>query len=121
MSKEILEKLAIEINIRYMDRYPSKLDSEKMSVPDYPQLYTSVGSKNLVIDALPFTKFRTIVPITMNLPVSKFYQLQLDELNLKNASLTLEDKQENVFQDLSILPCYSFYSINGKRPLRFTY
>ncbi len=26
MSKEILEKLAIEINIRYMDRYPSKLD-----------------------------------------------------------------------------------------------
>lgn len=26
MSKEILEKLAIEINIRYVDRYPSKLD-----------------------------------------------------------------------------------------------
>lgn len=25
MSKEILEKLAIEINIRYVDRYPSKL------------------------------------------------------------------------------------------------
>lgn len=103
----------------HLDTLVDEFDSEKMFVPDYPQLYTSVGSKNLVIDALPFTKFRTIVPITMNLPVSKFYQLQLDELNLKNASLTLEDKQENVFQDLSILPCYSFYSINGTISDRF--
>lgn len=103
----------------HLDAMVDSFDSEKMSVPDYPQLYTSVGSINLVIDALPFSKLRTSVPITVDLPSSKSYQLQIDELNLENATLTLEDKQENILQDLSINPCYSFYSVNGVTSDRF--
>lgn len=97
----------------HLDTLFDSFDSEKMSVPDYPQLYTTVGSKNLVIDALSFSKLRTNIPISVDLPSSKSYQLQIDELNLENTSLILEDKHEHVLQDLSINPCYSFYSING--------
>jgi hypothetical protein len=109
----------IVIMDNHLNPLVDEFDSEKMPVPDYPQLYTSVGSTNLVIDALPFSKLRTSIPITVDLPSSKIYQLQLDELNLENASLTLEDKQENVLQDLSINPDYSFYSVNGTISDRF--
>jgi hypothetical protein len=103
--------------IVFMDYHMSALvdefDCEKMTVTGYPQLYTSVGAAKLVIDALPFSKLRTIVPLTMNLPSSKIYQFQIAESSLENVTLTLEDKQENVLQDLSDNPCYSFYSNNG--------
>ncbi|MEN9968486.1 MAG: RemA, partial [Bacteroidota bacterium] len=103
----------------HLNRLVDEFDSEKMMVSAYPQLYTTIGSSNLVINALPVSKLRTIVPITVSLPSSKTYQLQLDELNLENATLTLEDRQENFFQDLSINPCYTFYGAQGLTNNRF--
>jgi hypothetical protein len=109
--------------IVFMDQHLNGLvdefDSEKMMVPDYPQLYTSIGSSKLVINALPLSKLRTIIPVSVILPSSKTYQLQLDEVNLDNATLTLEDRQENIFQDLSINTCYTFYATNGLIDDRF--
>jgi hypothetical protein len=109
--------------IVFMDQHLNGLinefDSEKMMVPDYPQLYTSIGSSKLVINALPLSKLRTIVPVTISLPSSNTYQLQLDEVNLDNVTLTLEDRQENIFQDLSINTCYTFYGTNGLIDDRF--
>jgi len=106
-----------------MDHHLSSLvdafDSEKMMLPDYPLLYTSNGTANLVINALPLSKLRTTIPVTLYLPSTKTYQLQLDELHLENASLTLEDKQENVFQDLSMNSCYAFYAVGGLSTDRF--
>ena len=66
-----------------------------------------------MINALPLSKLRTTIPVTLYLPSTKTYQFQLDELHLENATLTLEDKQENVFQDLSINSCYAFYALGG--------
>jgi hypothetical protein len=103
----------------HLDALVDEFDSEKMFVTGYPQLYTTVGATKLVIDALPFSKLKSIIPITMNLPSSKYYQLQLDEFNLENVLLSLEDKEEHVLQDLSIHPCYSFYSVNGTISDRF--
>ena len=106
-----------------MDHHLSGLvdafDSEKMMLPNYPLLYTSNGSVNLVINALPLSKLRTTIPVTLYLPSTKTYQFQLDELHLENATLTLEDKQENVFQDLSINSCYTFYALGGLSTDRF--
>lgn len=96
-----------------------EFDSEKMNVIGYPQIFSSVGTTKLVIDALPLSKLRTIVPISVNLPTSKSYQFQFDEVHIDNASIILEDKQENSFQDVSIDSCYSFYSTLGMINDRF--
>jgi hypothetical protein len=90
-----------------------EFDSEKMTVPAYPQIYTTIDNTKLVINALPLGKTKTIVPLTVNIPSTKVYQFELDEHHLENTLLILEDKQENIFQDLSIHPNYTFYATNG--------
>lgn len=109
--------------IVFMDNHLNSLvdefDSEKMTIVGYPQLYTAIGGTKLVIDALPFSKLKTSVPLTVNLPSSKTYQIQLDEVRIENATLVLEDKQENIFQDLLINPTYVFNSVNGMNTDRF--
>lgn len=94
-------------------------DSEKMLITGYPQLYTNVGSAKLVINSLPYSKSKVIVPITLNLPSSKSYVFQTEEIQLEDGLVLLEDKQEQVFQDLSINPCYGFYSNSGVISERF--
>lgn len=109
--------------IVFMDNHLNPLvdefDSEKMTIAGYPQLYTAIGGTKLVIDALPFNKLKTSIPLTVNLPSSKTYQIQLDEVRIENATLVLEDKQENIFQDLLINPTYMFNSVNGMNTDRF--
>lgn len=94
-------------------------DSEKMMLADYPQLYTAIGSTKLVIDALPFTKSKVTVPITLVLPSTKSYVFQTEELDIADGLVLLEDKQEQVFQDLSVNPCYGFYANSGVISDRF--
>jgi hypothetical protein len=96
-----------------------EFDSEKMTVPGYPQLYASIGDTKLVMNALPLNKTKTLVPLTLNLPITKVYELELDEYHLENSLLILEDKQENIFQELSIHSNYSFYANNGILDDRF--
>ncbi|MEN9987510.1 MAG: RemA [Bacteroidota bacterium] len=103
----------------HLNSLVDEFDSEKMNIVGYPQIYSSVGNTKLVINALPLSKLKTIVPISVNLPSSKFYQFQFDEVHLDNASIILEDKQENIFQDISIDSCYSFYSNLGMINDRF--
>jgi hypothetical protein len=94
-------------------------DSEKMMISAYPQVYTNVGSTKLVINSLPYSKSKVIVPITLNLPTSKSYVFQTEEIHIEDGLVLLEDKQEQVFQDLSINPCYGFYSTSGVISDRF--
>jgi hypothetical protein len=94
-------------------------DSEKMMLSGYPQVYTNVGSTKLVINTLPYSKSKVTVPITLNLPSSKSYVFQAEEIQVEEGLVLLEDKQEQVFQDLSINPYYGFYSNSGVISDRF--
>jgi hypothetical protein len=94
-------------------------DSEKMMLSGYPQVYTNVGSTKLVINSLPFSKSKVSVPLTLNVPLSKSYVFQTEEIQVEDGLVLLEDKQEQVFQDLSINPCYGFYSTSGVISDRF--
>lgn len=96
-----------------------EFDTEKMMISGYPQLYTNVESMKLVINSLPYSKSKVIVPITLNLPISKSYVFQTEEIQVEDGLVLLEDKQEQVFQDLSINPCYGFYSNSGVISNRF--
>jgi len=96
-----------------------EFDSEKMMISGYPQVYTNVGSTKLVINSLPYSKSKVTVPITLNLPSSKSYVFQTEEIQVEDGLVLLEDKQEQVFQDLSINPCYGFYSNSGVISDRF--
>lgn len=94
-------------------------DSEKMLITGSPQVFTTVGSTKLVINSLPYSKSKVSVPITLNLPVSKSYLFQTEEIHIADGLVLLEDKQEQIFQDLSINPCYGFYSNSGVISDRF--
>jgi hypothetical protein len=94
-------------------------DSEKMLVSGYPLVYSTVGSTKLVINSLPYSKSKVTVPITLNLPISKSYIFQTEEIHVEDGLVLLEDKQEQVLQDLSINPCYGFYSNSGVISDRF--
>lgn len=96
-----------------------EFDSEKMLISGHPQVYTNVGSTKLVINSLPYSKSKVSVPITLNLPSSKLYIFQTEEIQVEDGLVLLEDKQEQVFQDLSINPCYGFYSNSGVISDRF--
>jgi hypothetical protein len=109
--------------ILLMDQHLSatvdEFDSEKMIVSGYPQLFTNVGSTKLVINSLPYSKSKVSVPITLDLPTSKSYIFQTEEIHVEDGLVLLEDRQEQIYQDLSINPCYGFYSNSGVISDRF--
>jgi hypothetical protein len=94
-------------------------DSEKMFLGGVPQFYSTVNAKKLVLNGMKNQKARTSVPLTMELPTSKSYTFQAEELNIEDGLILLEDKQEGVIQDLTINPTYSFFGNAGTNATRF--
>jgi hypothetical protein len=94
-------------------------DSEKMFVSGAPQLYTMASGKKLVMNGLKNNKKKVSVPLYLELPTSKVYQLQLSEYNLEDGLILLEDKQEGTIQDFSIHDTYAFYTNSGVLSNRF--
>lgn len=109
--------------IVYMDQQQSAqidgFDAEKMSVSNYPQCYTVVNGKKLVINALKLNKSKNQIPLVLEFPSSKSYTLHVAELNMDNGLVLLEDKQLGVLQDLSIAPDYTFFASSGTNSTRF--
>ena len=94
-------------------------DSEKMFVSGAPQLYTMAAGKKLVMNGLKNNKKKISVPLYLELPQSKVYQLQLADFNLEDGLILLEDKQEGTIQDFTIHDTYAFYANSGVLQNRF--
>ena len=94
-------------------------DSEKMFVSGVPQLYTMAAGKKLVMNGLNSNKKKISVPLFLELPESKVYNLQLADYNLEDGLILLEDKQEGTIQDFTINDTYAFYANNGVLQNRF--
>jgi hypothetical protein len=94
-------------------------DSEKMFVAGMAQLYTQTGTKKLVMNGLKNNKKKISVPLYLELPSSKVYQLQLNEYNMEDGLIILEDKLEGTMQDFTINDTYSFYANSGVLTNRF--
>jgi hypothetical protein len=109
--------------IVYMDQQQSAqidgFDAEKMTVSNYPQCYTVVNGKKLVINALKLNKSKNQIPLVFEFPSSKSYTLHAVEFNVNNGKILLEDKQLGVFQDLSLAPDYTFFASSGTNATRF--
>jgi hypothetical protein len=85
-----------------MSNAVDQYDSEKMFVSGTPQLYTMAAGKKLVMNGLNSNKKKISVPLYLELPQSKVYQLQLADYNLEDGLILLEDKQEGTIQDFTI-------------------
>jgi hypothetical protein len=94
-------------------------DSEKMFVSGAPQLYTMAAGKKLVMNGLKNNKKKISVPLYLELPTSKVYQLQLSEYIMEDGLILLEDKQEGTIQDFTINDTYAFYANSGVLSNRF--
>jgi hypothetical protein len=94
-------------------------DSEKMFVSGAPQIYTMAAGKKLVMNGLNSNKKKISVPLYLELPTSKVYQLQLAEYLLEDGIILLEDKLEGTIQDFTINDTYAFYANSGVLSNRF--
>ena len=94
-------------------------DSEKMFTSGMPQLYTMAAGKKLVMNGLNSNKKKISVPLYLELPESKVYNLQLADYNLEDGLILLEDKQEGTIQDFTINDTYAFYANSGVLQNRF--
>ena len=94
-------------------------DSEKMFLAGTPQLYSKVLGKSLVINGMRNNKKKTSVPLSLDLPTTGLYFFQAEEYNIEDGLIILEDKQENIFQDLTLNNAYSFYQSSGTVNDRF--
>ena len=107
----------------YMDQNMSTAidayDSEKMFVSGKVQIYTKVGNNKLVMNGLRNNKKKITVPLYLEVPTSKIYELHLSEFNMEEGLILLEDKQEGVIQDFTINEAYIFYSNSGSITNRF--
>jgi len=73
----------------------------------------------LVMNGLKSNKKKISIPLYLELPSSKVYQLQLNEYNMEEGLIILEDKLEGSMQDFTINDTYSFYSNSGVLTNRF--
>ena len=94
-------------------------DAEKMFLTNYPQIYTKINDKKLVINAMKNNKTQTIVPLFLELPSAGVYTLNTEEFNIENGLILLEDKQEGVIQDMTFNENYVFYGNSGLLANRF--
>jgi hypothetical protein len=94
-------------------------DSEKMFVAGMAQIYTQVSNKKLVMNGLKNNKKKSSIPLYLELPTSKVYQLQLNEFNMEEGVILLEDKLEGTIQDFTIHDTYAFYANSGVLTNRF--
>ena len=102
-----------------MSNAVDQYDSEKMFVSGAPQIYTMAVGKKLVMNGLKNNKKKISVPLYLELPESKVYNLQLAEYILEDGLILLEDKQEGIIQDFTIHDVYPFYANSGVLSNRF--
>ena len=102
-----------------MSNAVDEYDSEKMFVSGNPQIYTMAAGKKLVMNGLNSNKKKISVPLYLDLPESKVYNLQLTEYILEDGIILLEDKQEGTIQDFTIHDTYAFYANSGVLSNRF--
>jgi hypothetical protein len=102
-----------------MSNAVDQYDSEKMFVSGTPQIYTMAAGKKLVMNGLNSNKKKISVPLYLELPESKVYNLQLAEYILEDGIILLEDKQEGTIQDFTIHDTYAFYANSGILSNRF--
>jgi hypothetical protein len=112
------DQLLVFMN-EYMTNAVDQYDSEKMFVSGAPQLYTMAAGKQLVMNGLNSNKKKISVPLHLELPTSKVYELQLANYNLEDGLILLEDKQEGTIQDFTINDTYAFYANSGVLQNRF--
>ncbi len=96
-----------------------QLDADKMMQANYPQFYTSVGGKKIVINALNAAKKQQSLPITMELPTTGVHSFIIKDLEISNGLVWLEDKQEEIIQALEPGTVYEFYAASGMNAERF--
>lgn len=94
-------------------------DSEKMFASGVPQIYTMAAGKKLVMNGLNSNKKKISVPVYLELPESKVYNLQLADYNLEDGLILLEDKLEGTIQDFTFNDSYAFYANSGVLQNRF--
>jgi autotransporter-associated beta strand protein len=94
-------------------------DSDKMFLTGYPQVYSQVAGKKLVINGLKDNKKVTVVPLFVDIPAAGNYTFKASELNIENGLILLEDKLEGVLQDLTINDTYQFAAASGTISNRF--
>ena len=102
-----------------MSNAVDQYDSEKMFVSGATQIYTMAAGKKLVMNGLKNNKKKISVPLYLELPTSKVYQLQLSEYIMEDGLIILEDKQEGTMQDFTIHDTYAFYANSGVLSNRF--
>jgi hypothetical protein len=71
------------------------------------------------MNGLNSNKKKISVPLYLELPTSKVYELQLANYNLEDGLILLEDKQEGTIQDFTINDTYAFYANSGVLQNRF--
>jgi hypothetical protein len=103
----------------YMTNAVDQNDSEKMFVSGVASIYTMASGKKLVMNGLKNNKKKISVPLYLELPTSKVYQLQLSEYIMEDGLILLEDKQEGTMQDFTIHDTYAFYANSGVLSNRF--
>jgi hypothetical protein len=77
------------------------------------------AGKKLVMNGLNSNKKKISVPLYLELPTSKVYELQLAEYLLEDGLILLEDKLEGTIQDFTINDTYAFYANSGVLQNRF--
>ena len=103
----------------FMTNAVDQNDSEKMFVSGVASIYTMASGKKLVMNGLKNNKKKISVPLYLELPTSKVYQLQLSEYIMEDGLILLEDKQEGTMQDFTIHDTYAFYANSGVLSNRF--
>jgi hypothetical protein len=103
----------------FMTNAVDQNDSEKMFVSGVASIYTMASGKKLVMNGLKNNKKKISVPLYLELPTAKVYQLQLSEYIMEDGLILLEDKQEGTMQDFTIHDTYAFYANSGVLSNRF--
>jgi autotransporter-associated beta strand protein len=112
------DQLLVFMN-EYQSNATNNFDSEKMFVSGEASIYTMASGKKLVMNGLKNNKKKISVPLYLELPTSKVYQLQLSQYIMEDGLILLEDKQEGTIQDFTINDTYAFYANSGVLSNRF--
>jgi hypothetical protein len=96
-----------------------EFDSDKMFLSGTPQLYTKITDKKLVINGMKNNKKQTSVPLFIYIPSTGLFTLHAEEFNVEEGLILLEDKQEQMMQDITLNDTYTFYATSGVCSNRF--
>lgn len=96
-----------------------EFDSDKMFLSGTPQLYTKIADKKLVINGMKSNKKQTSVPLFIDIPSTGLFTLHAEEFNVEDGLILLEDKQEQMMQDITLNDTYTFYATAGVCSNRF--